>query len=161
MPPNKRFHKRPTTSLVGSQCPSEHLLQICNGCRFCAPGRRRTDREHLVVPFKPNQKRRPLSPGETLLVQPVVVRGEIAVDERTYKIEFRSDLFVRRKHFVQRSLPLTWSKSNQHRERLRPPQRFPCSPLSEDGAENLRSRTLSQNTHLKSLEYVIVRIVSA
>ena len=53
--------------------------------------------KRLIVSFKPNQKRGLLCPRKALLIQPVVIGREIAIDQRADEIEFRVEPWRRQK----------------------------------------------------------------
>ena len=103
------------------------------------------------MPFKPHQERRLLGSRKTLLIQPVVIGTQIAIDQRPDEVEFWIGCNGRQQ-FVHRLLPLPRGKSHEQREGLGPPQSFTGGPLRETRAEDLSSRAFSQQADFEALQ---------
>src|SRR6202030_1806395 len=95
--------------------------------------------------------------GKALCIQPVVVGGEIAVNQRTDQVGFGWNLGVGGKHLVHRALALPWSESHKKRKRLGPAQRFPGSPLRKNSTEDLSAGSFGQYAYFESLQCFIVQ----
>jgi len=86
----------------------------------------------LRVILKPRQEGRLLCSGQASLVDPVVVRTHVTVNERAHGAK----LGIRRIHqeqCVHSLLPLPRSEADQQRKRLRPAENFArCAPTRHD-----------------------------
>ena len=67
---------------------------------------------------------------QPLLIDPVIVRGHVSIDERTGGIQLRAGLGLG-EQFVHRLLPLPRCEAYQQGERLGAPERLAGGPLGK------------------------------
>ena len=85
-----------------------------------------------------------------LLIDPVIIRRHIRVDEGTHRINFGIVIRIR-KQFIHRSLPLSWGVANNQGEGLCSPEDFARCPLGKRRAEDLSTRAFSKNLELENV----------
>src|SRR5277367_6067942 len=126
--------------LRGSTCAldsTQNLRQVYLVVELGAGPTRRSNDDRFTMPFKPGDKAGLAGAGEPLQIYPGVVGAHVRIEQRSCRIENRSQLNTG-EFLIRGFLCLPRREPGQDGERLRPAQRLPHRPLHEGSAVDLR-----------------------